>query len=152
MPAPESKSGHSPRRRVGRDRGSAATEMTLVMPLLALLLLFAACTGRLVSARLDVNEAAHEAARAASLARNPAQASAAAQQAATSALTSAGLSCAQVDASVDTAAFRPGGQVSVAITCTASLAGLTSIPMPGNHTVRSTSTSVIDTYRGEDPQ
>jgi Flp pilus assembly protein TadG len=126
--------------------------MTLVLPLLVVLLLLGIGTGRLVSARLDVDEAAHEAARAASLARSPGAADAAARQTAADALASAGLACPSLDASVDTTGFRPGGQVAVTIACTASLAGLTHVPMPGNHTLRSTSVSVIDTYRGEDPQ
>lgn len=133
-----------------RDRGSAATEIVLVMPLLMVLMLFAVGGGRFVSARLDVDEAAHEAARAASLARSPGAATAAAQQTATAALAAAGLACPQVAASVDATDDHPGGRVSVTVACTVSLSGLTGVPMPGQHTVRSTSTSVIDTYTGQD--
>ncbi|MEY9969287.1 Flp pilus assembly protein TadG [Streptacidiphilus sp. MAP12-16] len=152
MSEPEPGCDRDPQGRACRDRGSAATETALIMPLLIMLLLLSIGSGRLVSARQDVDQAAHAAARAASLARSPGEAVRAAQQAAATALASAGLACSHLDANISTADYHPGGQVGVSLACTASLSGLTGVPMPGHHTVQATSTSVIDTYRGQDPQ
>ncbi len=134
------------------DEGSVAAEMALIAPLLLTLLLLAVGTGRLVSARLDVADAAHQAARAASLARTPTAATQAAQHAARSALDGAGLACPQLSVSSDTAAFHPGGQVSVTLACTASLTDLTAVPWPGDHTVTATFTSPLENYRAGEPQ
>ncbi|WP_035851146.1 TadE/TadG family type IV pilus assembly protein [Kitasatospora azatica] len=131
----------------GGDEGSVSAEMALIAPLLLTLLVFAVGAGRLVSARLDVADAAHQAARAASLARTPASATAAAEQAARGALDGTGLACPKLAVTADTAAFHPGGQVSVTLACTASLADLTALPWAGDHTVTETFTAPLETYR-----
>lgn len=129
------------------DRGSVSAEMALIAPLLLTLAVFAIGAGRLVSARLDVADAAHQAARAASLARSPAAARQAAEGAARSALDGAGTSCTRLAVTADTSAFRPGGQVGVTLACTASLADLTMLPWTGDHTVSETFTVPLDIYR-----
>lgn len=116
-------------------------------PLLILMLLFVVACGRLAHAHLRIGDAAHSAARAASLARDPAAATRAATSAAHAALP-IGASCTQADIAVDTSAFTPGGSVTVTVTCTVSLADLTSLSLPGGASTQSASfTSPIDTWR-----
>jgi Flp pilus assembly protein TadG len=56
-------------RRAGReDRGSAAVEFALVLPLLLLLIFGIIDFGRMLNAKITINEAAREGARAAALA------------------------------------------------------------------------------------
>jgi len=137
------------RRPEPRERGSAAAELVLVTPLLFLLLLFAVAAGRLVQARLDVDSAAQQAARAASLARTPAAASAQATEVAQSALGGQSVTCDPAVITPGTGDFVPGGQVTVRVSCTVHLSGLSLLRIPGTETITSTFTSPIDVYRGE---
>jgi len=133
--------------RPGRERGSATAELVLVTPLLILFVLFIVGLGRLAHARATVNDAAAQAARAATLAYlNPAQAATAAQQTAAAALASAGLACASQSTSVDTGSDRPGGAITVTVTCQVDLASVTAAGFPGTETLRAVFTSPIDTY------
>jgi Flp pilus assembly protein TadG len=116
-----------------------------VTPLLVLLLLVAVSLGRMASARLRIEDAAHQAARAASLARTPTAAHDAARSAAASALGDAGDSCKNFTVSADVGELRAGGVVRVRVACTAELTGA---GLPGQVTVARTATSVVDTYRG----
>lgn len=141
--------GHGGRARA--DRGSAAAELVLITPLLMLLLLLIVAAGRLVDARLQVDSAAMQAARAASLARDPAAAAADATATAQAALASEHITCSPLGVSPDTADFTPGGQVSVQVSCTVSLAGLSLLHLPGAETLTSQFTSPIDTWRGIGP-
>jgi len=139
-------------RRLGRaDQGSAAVELALVTPLLVLLLMLIVAAGRLVQARLEVASAAAQAARAAALARDPATADAQATAVATSALASQHLTCGCLTLSTGTAAFRPGGQVSVRVSCTVSLAGLALLHLPGAETLTAQAAAPIDVFRGAGP-
>ncbi|MFF5175551.1 TadE/TadG family type IV pilus assembly protein [Micromonospora sp. NPDC000089] len=54
------------------DRGAAAVEMALVLPLLLLLLFGIIDFGRMLNAQLTLTEAAHDGARAASVGADPA--------------------------------------------------------------------------------
>lgn len=140
------------RRSLGsRDRGSAAAELVLVTPLLVIMMLLAVAAGRLVQARLQVDSAAQQAARAASLARDPAAAAADADATAAAALASENLTCGGLGVSTDTSDFRPGGQVSVQVSCTVSLAGLALLHIPGSRTLTARFTAPIDLYRGDGP-
>ena len=139
-------------RRFGHcDRGSAAAELVLLTPLLVLMLLLAVAAGRLVLARLEVDSAARQAARAASLARDPAAAAADAAATAQSALAGQGITCSHLAVSPDTSDFRPGGQVSVQVSCTVSLSGLSLLHLGGAETLTSAFTSPIDLFRGASP-
>ena len=138
-------------RRTGGDRGSAAAELVLITPLLMLVLLLIVAAGRLVDARLQVDSAAMQAARAASLARDPATAATDATATAQAALASEHITCSPLAISPDTAGFIPGGQVSVQVSCTVSLSGLSLLHVPGAETLTSQFTSPIDTWRGVGP-
>ena len=134
-----------------RDRGSAAIEMVLLTPLLMLFLFLIVAAGRLVQARLEVDSAAQQAARAASLARDPASAAAAATATAQAALASQHITCDPMSVTPDLSDFTPGGQVTVQLSCTVSLAGLALLHLGGAETLTSTFASPIDTYRGSAP-
>jgi len=148
MPAPrhhrQVASGHV-------DRGSAAAEMVLLTPLLMLFLFLIVAAGRLVQARLEVDSAAQQAARAASLARDPSSAAADATATAQAALASQHITCDPLSVSPDLSDFLPGGQVTVQVSCTVSLAGLTLLHLGGAETLTSTFASPIDVYRGSAP-
>ena len=143
--------GRAFRRLRAEESGSVATELVLLTPLLILMLLFVVALGRTVSARMEVDGAAAQAARAASIARDPATATAMAEQAATTALGSDHVTCADLAVTTDTAAFAPGGQVAVTVTCTVDLADLVGLRLPASQSISSTATSVIDTYRSASP-
>ncbi len=135
------------RRHAGDESGAVATELVLLTPLLILLLLFVVALGRLAGARLEVDGAAAQAARAASIARDPAIATAMATQTAAAALGSDHVTCAHLTVATDIAAFAPGGQVTVTVTCTVDLADLTGLRLPPAESISSSATSVVDTYR-----
>jgi Flp pilus assembly protein TadG len=137
-----------PRRSVAlwrREEGSAATELVVVTPLLVLVLLVVVALGRLATARLRVDDAAHQAARAATLARSADQARQQAGAAAKAALSASTPSCAHSTVRTDTGVFAPGGVVRVTVACAAML-GVTGLP--GHVTITRTAVSVIDSHRG----
>lgn len=139
------------RRRTDRgspDRGSVSVEMAvLVLPLAALMTLFAVFCARLAATRLDLNATAAFAARAASQARTPQAAHDAAVAAASADLAGHHRTCDPLTVDVDTSAFRVGGQVTVTITCTMTTANLTGLGLPGTLDGSSTAYAVIDTHR-----
>lgn len=134
---------------VARDeRGSAAVELVLLVPMLVLILLLVVALGRFASARGLVDEAAHQAARAASLTRSAPAAEQAAYQAAHAALDGAGVTCTSLAVTVDTGGFAPGGRVRVAVSCTVSLAEMSALGLPGHRTLEGKASSILDEYRG----
>lgn len=132
----------------GADDGTAVVETVLLVPVLMLVFLVAVFVGRLEGARLNVESAASSAARSASLARSPSAARAAASAEVTRALASARVSCPHSQVAVDTARFRPGGVVSVSLTCRADLGDLAGVGfLPVNTKITHTSRSPVDRYR-----
>jgi hypothetical protein len=121
----------------------------LVLPLAAIMAVFAIFCFRLAGTRLDLNATASAAARAASMARSPQAAVDAATQAAHANLADHHRTCnpLQVDVDVDTSNFHRGGQVAVTITCHMSTAGLTGLGLPGTLTGSATAHAIIDTHR-----
>ena len=130
------------------ERGSAALEITLITPLLVLILLFVVGFGRLAQARGEVDGAARDAARAASIARNPTSAQTDARSAAAATLADRSITCANLNVSVDTSEFRPGGSVIVDLTCTVKLSDLVGVGFGSDRDLHGHAISVIDTYRG----
>jgi Flp pilus assembly protein TadG len=144
----------TPRRRIircsggNRDAGAfAALELAILFPFIVVMLLLVVAFGRVSRGRELVDQAAQAAARAGSLATSPGAAQDAAVRAAQQTLSGGGLSCGAVQVRVDTATFRPGGQVVAHVTCTADLAGLTLSGVPGHVTLTGTSTSPLEPYR-----
>lgn len=130
------------------ERGAAATELALLTPVFILFLLLVVAFGRVVDARLQVDDAAHAAARAASLAATPGQAEQAAADAASQALSGDGITCTPMNVATNVGTMAPGSTATVTITCTVGLGDVSGLHvMPGHETVTSTFSSVIDTYR-----
>jgi len=129
------------------DEGSATAEFAIMVPALVLLALLALLAHHLVAARMGSDTAAHAAARAATLERTPAAAHAAAETAVDEALRTHGVACAEYDLVLDTAGLSPGATVTATVSCTADLAQLTGLGLPGTTTVDGDATSVVDTYR-----
>ncbi|MEJ3741740.1 TadE family protein [Actinomycetes bacterium KLBMP 9797] len=123
----------------------------LVLPLAALMAVFAIFCTRVAGARMDLNSTASAATRAASMARSPQEAQVAATQAAQANLASHNRTCEPLQVTVDASNFVRGGQVAVTITCTMSTAGLTGLGLPGSLTGSATAHAVIDTHRSISP-
>lgn len=136
------------------DRGFAAVETAIVVPLMLTLLLLIIGAGRVSKANLSVDAAAYSAARAASISRSSGQATTDARAAANDTLAQKGLSCSPADVDVDTSAFTsaPGSRssVRVTVTCQVPLADLSIPGMPGTRTVTGTASSALDSYRGRE--
>jgi Flp pilus assembly protein TadG len=135
-------------RQAESDRGAfAALELAIVVPFIIVMLLLVVGFGRVSRGRQLVDQAAQAASRAASLSVNPAAASKAAQEAATQTLSDGGLSCASMKFELDTSQFHAGGQVVAQLSCRADLSALALAGLPGAVTLRSSSTSPLETYR-----
>ncbi|MBS2965643.1 pilus assembly protein [Actinocrinis puniceicyclus] len=146
-PRPPTNLPPRPRTHLLRQRGSATTELVLLTPLLILLVLFLAGLGRLAHAHALVADAAAQAARAATLHYlSPAQATASAAQTATDALANAGLACASQNTRVDTVNDRPGGSITVTLSCRVDLSTMTAAGFPGSETLTASFTATIDPY------
>ena len=137
---------HRPRFR--GERGSAATELVILVPMAVLLVGFIILVGRLSTTNQDVTSASRDAARAASVRQFPDAASADGTAAATVTLANRNVSCQTLTVEVDTTQLQPGGQVTVTVTCTVGLNDIVGLGIPGNRTITSTSTAVVDKFRG----
>lgn len=134
-----------------RDRGVMTSEMAVVMvTFFAGFLLLVVYAGRVGQASNDVRSAAQEASRAASLQSTGIDAEQAARDTAASNLAASGVACSRgLVVSTDLSQFRAGGQVGVTVRCTASLADVTSLGLPGSRTYTGLGVEVIDTYVGD---
>lgn len=131
------------------DGGSVAAETAIVIPALVAVLVFGAVLiARGVDARLRIDDAAHQAARAASLTRSAGAATSAATQTADRALSHARGACPTPAVDVDTSGFRPGGVVTVTVTCRVDLSQAALLGVPATRTVTASASSPIDTWRG----
>ena len=131
------------------DRGSVATEMTLIAPVLVmLLLLVAVVVHRAVDARLRVDAAAHQAARAASIERTTAASRIAAEDTATAVLgLGSGSRCVSVDVTADLSRFVAGGTVTVTVSCSIDLTDALLLSVPGRADIAATAVEPVDAYR-----
>ncbi|WP_369406308.1 TadE/TadG family type IV pilus assembly protein [Nocardiopsis trehalosi] len=137
-------------RRTGRaaERGSMATELTILTPMILLFAMLMLLAGRVTGAEATADEVAHAAARAAALERTPAQADAAAAATAEAALSTHGLVCADYAMTLDHGGLAPGGAVHAVLECRVGLGDLVGLGVPGTHTIAGESTVVVDTFRG----
>ena len=135
------------RRRCRDDSGRTTLEVVVLGPLLILLLLFTVYCGRIVTAKLDVSSAARSAARAASLARTTDAAHQQATDAATGTLSAHSRTCGDPQITIDTTDLRPGGSVTVSVTCTVPVGDLF-LSAVGDKRMTASSTSPIDAFRG----
>ena len=137
----------NPARRRHSERGSTAVELTLLAPVLLIVLMFVVGLGRMAHARQQVESIAADAARAASLARDPNTSTQKARTAAELSRAGADLSCTALEVDVDTADFRPGGTVRVAVTCFADLSDVAISGLPGRQSFTATSVVPIESFR-----
>lgn len=129
------------------DDGTATTEITLLTPLLiVLLVLVAVVIHRGVDARIRIDDAAHQAARAASIERTPAAATKAAHTTAASALSSAGLICHSLNVNIVTGGLRPGGIVTVNVSCQVDFGDALILGIP-NQRLSASAAESIDIWR-----
>jgi Flp pilus assembly protein TadG len=122
-------------------------ELAILTPAVIVMLMLVVGFGRVTHARQLVDQAAAAAARAASLTSAPGPATVAARDMAATTLAQAGIACRTLTTSVDVSAFRPGGQVSATIDCTADLSALASAGMPGSITLTATRTAPLEPLR-----
>lgn len=133
------------------ERGSISVEVAVIAPAFVFLMLLVVYAGKVSEANGNVERAAAEGARAASLRQNPAAAIDDARAVVEANLAAAGVPCSQLDTSVDTSMFEPGGTVTITVRCDASMADVTLLGVPGIRSFTATSTEVIDTYRSDGP-
>jgi len=138
------------RRKDRNEVGSVAVEVAVIAPALVALLLLVVFAGRVAQADGDVRRASAAAARAASLRQDPAGAEDAAREAAAANVAASRVACGQLDTAVDTSRFAAGGTVAVTVRCTASLADVSLLGVPGSRTFTSRSVAVLDRFRGGD--
>ncbi len=135
--------------RLRGDRGSAAVELAVIAPAFVVLMLLVVFAGRVSEADGTVQRAASAAARAASLRQHPDDATQDALDVAEANLSAAGITYDNLVVDVDTTNFGPGGTVTVTLACTASMADMALLGVPGTRTFTARSVEVIDRYRGD---
>jgi Flp pilus assembly protein TadG len=141
------------RLRSAPERGSASLELILLMPLFILFLLMVVAAGRLVDAKLQVDQAVSAAARAASLSLTTGGADAAASSAAVQALSGAGITCSPMTVNTALSGTAPGGTARVTLSCTVALGDVSGLGVfPGHETISASFSSVRDTYRSTPDQ
>ena len=137
------------------EAGSAVIEILFVTPVLIVLMLFVVFCGRLQGANQDVRSASGSAARSASLTFDGAGAHRAARATADRTLAERKISCAVLEVDVDVersggegqGGLSNGDEVTVTVSCTASLADLSGLGVGGARTITASATEVVDRYR-----
>ena len=131
------------------ERGMAAAEMTLLLPVALVVLSFLVVAGRLGTVQGEIAAASRDAARAASQSQTWDQALAAATTTAEATLAARDVTCRTVTVELsDPATFTAGGRVSASVSCEVVLADVALPGLPGSRQVGATSTEPIDQYRG----
>jgi Flp pilus assembly protein TadG len=134
------------------QRGAAAVELALIVPVVVLLFGVVVGGARVWLARADVEQMAGAAARAGSQARTPAAAVVAATDLAHAQATTAGLRCRRLSVDVDarSLASPPGtpAEVLVTVRCGVPLEDVIVPGWPGELTLTAAVSSVVDSYRG----
>ena len=130
---------------MSRDRGSAATEMVLLTPVLVMLLLLVVHGGRSGSSLAVVRHAADQGARAAALV-SASHMGSTARAAVLTDIESVGGIC--HDVAVDSV-YSPGrpGSVTVSVSCSISTTGTGLLGLTSRR-VSASSTEIVDRYRG----
>jgi Flp pilus assembly protein TadG len=134
------------RRLSGNAGSSDALGLALLAPAAIGLAVVIVFLGRGVDSRATVQSAAESAAQAAAQERSVAAAVAAADEVGRAMLVDPS-SCSSPVVSVDVSDFRPGGQVSVTVSCTVSADGLELITPPSHGATTATAFATIDPLR-----
>lgn len=134
------------------QRGAAALEFAMTVPVLVLLFGIVVGGARTWLARGAVEQAAAAAARGASLARTPGEAQRLGGDLALAQAALGGLRCDRWGVDVDAAALGRSagraGEVSATVTCAVPLGDVLVPGWPGSVEVRTVATAVVDRYRG----
>lgn len=121
-------------------------EVAILAPVFLLLLAFVVFVGRIGALNQTVISAARDGARAASLTPAIATREASAKEIVEHTMNEHDVSCQDQNVDVDTSRAQPGGSVTVTVTCTVSLSGISGFPLPGDRTVSARSVQVVDRY------
>ncbi len=136
-------------RRGRGDTGSSdALGMALIAPAALAMAIGVLLISRGVDSRATAQSAAEAAAQAAARQRNRGAAEAAAANVGAAMLTDSS-TCASPSVHVG-GDFRPGGTISVTVSCSATNAGLELASSPGAGTQSATAFAIVDPYRGVD--
>ncbi len=130
-----------------RERGSMTVELVVLVPVLILFMLFAVAFGRVERARQEVIAAARAGAEAASVMPSAGQAQVAAADAAVPSVFNQQFTCQPLNVQTDTSGFRPGGVVTVHVSCTVHLSDLLIPGFPGSGNIDESRSAPIDPYR-----
>ena len=133
------------------DRGAAeVVAAIMIAPVVVGFTVLVFFLGRQVDSRASVRTAADSAAQAAARQRDPAAADVAARQTAVEMLSDSSTCTGGPTVAVDLSDFRPGGIVTVDITCTTGNDDLAAVAAP-SRTFTGRGAAVIDTYRAGTP-
>ena len=131
------------------ESGLATVELVLLTPLALVVLAFLVIAGRLSTTTADVTAASRDAARAASLGQTYDEGLAAASETAHASLAAQDVTCRNLLVTGgDPTTFVAGGEITITVSCDINLADVALPGIPGTRTVASTSTEVIDRFRG----
>jgi len=129
------------------DRGSSdVLGLVLIFPAILSLAILVLWLGRQVESTAEVQVASEAAAQAAARQRSAGAASAAAQQTAALMLSRSNACAGSATVAVEVGAWKPGGSVTVTVTCSPRRDDLALVGPPGR-VVTATATATIDLYR-----
>jgi Flp pilus assembly protein TadG len=129
------------------DRGSGGVEAGIAVTALLTVAFFLVGAMRITGTSGDTSAAARAAARAAAGQYDVGRANAAAQSVAAAELSSRGLACQGLSVNVN-ADLKPGGIVTVDVTCTVNLSDVVFAGFPGTRQVSGRGVEAVDVVRG----
>jgi Flp pilus assembly protein TadG len=135
-----------PSRRACEQGGAEVIGVVLLAPVVVAVTVVVFFLGRQVDSRAAVRSAAETGAQAAARQRNPTTAATAARNTVTAMLTDHGTCANPPTVNIDVSEFRPGGLVTVDVTCTTNGEDLSAVGGP-TRSFTGHATAVIDTYR-----
>jgi Flp pilus assembly protein TadG len=127
--------------------GSYVVELVLLVPALFLFTMCAVVFGRMTEAHQLVTESSRAASEAAAVMPNAASAQQAAEESAVVSGFGKTKTCSQSWVATNVGDFRPGGVVTVTVTCRVDLSDLTVPGIPGSTEISVTTSAPVDPYR-----
>jgi Flp pilus assembly protein TadG len=129
------------------DDGSLVVELVVLTPVLFGFALLTLVFGRITEAQQQITESSRAAVQAAAVMPTPASAQLAASENAVVGGYGRSRTCAQSSVVTDIGDFRPGGSVTVTVTCKVDLSDLSFPGIPGSTWISESSTAPVDPYR-----
>jgi Flp pilus assembly protein TadG len=129
------------------DQGSLVVELVVLTPVLFAFALCALVFGRVTEARQQITASSRAAAQAAAVMPTAQSAVAAASANGVIGHYGPGQTCAQSSVVTDIANFRPGGTVTVTVTCRVHLSDLSFPGIPGSTSISVSTVAPVDPYR-----